>query len=169
LSIQKLSIDNQGGTGIKKTIDEKSMRIVLNMVQTFNYSKPIPSTVRELASNAVDAQREKEIALEILTGKKKVEDYFIEKKGEEFEDSRFDLSYYSPEFLDIDNNDVIITYKENEGMGFVDTFTVRDNGVGISPNRLEGILRLGYSSKRNSKELMGGFGLNFLGQLFCKE
>jgi hypothetical protein len=159
MSIQKLSIDNQGGAGIKKTIDEKSMRIVLNMVQTFNYSKPIPSTVRELASNAVDAQREKEIALEILTGKKKVEDYFIEKKGEEFEDSRFDLSYYSPEWLNTEDNDVIITYKENEGMGFVDTFTVRDNGVGMSPKRLESTLRLGYSSKRNSKELMGGFGL----------
>jgi len=159
MSLQQITLDTTGTKGIKKEINLNSINVVLDALQVYAYSNPIESTVRELTSNALDAQREKEIALEILEGKAKPEDYFIEKKGKEFEDSKFDVTYYNKDWLDSEQNEVELEYYDIPGSGFCDEFVVRDWGVGIGNGRLEGVLQLGFSSKRNSRELIGGFGL----------
>ena len=156
------SIDNptlSNSEGISKKINKGAEKMVFDILQATQYSTPIPSTVRELVSNACDAQREKEIALEILSGEKKVSDYYIERSGDQYEDSNFNPEYYDVDSLDKENNDVIITYHQKEGMGYCDIFEVLDYGVGIGERRLEGILELGYSTKRNTSENFGAFGL----------
>ena len=145
--------------GISKKINKGAEKMVFDILQATQYSTPIPSTVRELVSNACDSQREKEIALEILSGEKEVSDYYIERDGDQYKDSNFDPSYYDINSLDEENNDVIINYHENDGVGYCDKFEVIDYGVGIGGKRLEGILELGYSTKRNTSENFGAFGL----------
>jgi hypothetical protein len=159
MSLQQIPLESKGSNGIKKEINQNSIDIIFDALQVYAYSNPIDSTVRELTSNAVDAQREKEIAIEILDGKSEVADYFIEKHGKEFEDSKFDLNYYNKDWLDLTENEVELEYVSLPGSGFCDQFIVRDWGVGIGNGRLEGVLQLGYSSKRNTKELIGGFGM----------
>lgn len=145
--------------GVAKKINKGAEKMVFDILQSTQYSTPIPSSVRELVTNACDSQREKEMALEILQGHKTIEDYYIERNGEAYTDSNFDPSYYNVHSLDQLQNDVQITYKRNEGIGFCDTFSVKDRGVGIGGRRLEGILELGYSTKRNTSENFGAFGL----------
>jgi hypothetical protein len=145
--------------GLQKRINKSAEKLVFDVLQSSQYSTPIPSTVRELVTNACDSQREKEIALEILSGKKKVEDYYITRDDDEYIDSNFTPEYYDPEYLCADNNRVIVRYKENDGTGFCDVFSVTDYGVGIGESRLEGYLELGFSTKRNTAENFGAFGL----------
>lgn len=155
-------IDNEfvgSDTGVAKRINRGAEKLVFDILQATQYSTPIPSTVRELVTNACDSQREKEIAIEILTGQKTVEDYYINREGEQYEDSNFDPSYYSITNLDVVNNHVDVIYKHNVGVGYCDQFTIKDYGVGIGGRRLEGILELGYSTKRNTSENFGAFGL----------
>lgn len=155
-------IDNEfvgSDTGVAKRINRGAEKLVFDILQATQYSTPIPSTVRELVTNACDSQREKEIAIEILTGQKTVEDYYINREGEQYEDSNFDPSYYSITNLDVVNNHVDVIYKHNAGVGYCDQFTIKDYGVGIGGRRLEGILELGYSTKRNTSENFGAFGL----------
>ena len=159
MSLQQITLETKGTKGIKKEINQNSIDIVFDALQVFAYSSPIESTVRELTANAVDAQREKEIALEIIEGRAEVADYFIEKHGKEYEDSKFDLSYYDKEWLDLEQNEVELEYISSPGSGFCDQFIVRDWGVGIGNSRLEGVLQIGYSSKRSTKELLGSYGL----------
>lgn len=74
----------------------------------------------------------KEIAIEILSGKASESDYFINREGEEYQDSNFDANYYDLDFLNQNDNDIVIKYKENdEGTGFCDTVSITDYGVGI--------------------------------------
>lgn len=143
MSLQQITLDTKGSTGIKKEINKNSIDIVFDILQVYAYSMPIESTVRELASNAVDSQREKEIAIEILTGKAKEEDYFITKHGKEFEDSKFKREYYNLEWLDNTQNRVELSYLEKPGSGFCDEFHVKDYGVGIGNGRMKGVLQLG--------------------------
>ena len=145
--------------GIEKKINKGAERLVFDILQATQYSTPISSTVRELATNALDAQREKEIAVDILTGNKSIEDYYIQRDDEQYKDSNFDKSYYDINYLDLENNDVELTYIENEGIGFCDEFSVKDYGVGVGGNRLIGMSELGYSTKRNTSENFGAFGL----------
>ena len=160
MSIKTIDRDIQSGQeGVKKKINKGAEKLVFDILQASQYSSPIPSTVRELTTNACDSQREKEMALEIIEGKKKAEDYYIQREGEAYTDSNYDSSYYSKDHLDREENTVHLTYKQNEGTGFCDKFTVRDHGVGIGNRRLEGILELGYSTKRNTSENFGAFGL----------
>ena len=161
MSLQQITLSTKGSEGIKKEINKNSIDIVFDILQVYAYSMPIESTVRELTSNAVDSQREKEIAISILTGAAKVEDYFITKHGKEFEDSGFKKDYYDLEWLDTEHKDVELEYREKPGSGFCDEFIVRDYGVGVGNGRMEGILSLGYSTKRGTKEQIGGFGLIF--------
>ena len=146
-------------TGLQKRINKSAEKLVFDVLQSSQYSTPIASTVRELVTNACDSQREKEIALEILSGKKKVEDYYITRNEDEYKDSNFDRTYYDSEYLSSDNNRVIVRYKENDGTGYCDVFSVIDYGVGIGESRLEGYLELGFSTKRNTAENFGAFGL----------
>ena len=145
--------------GLEKKINDGAKKLVIDILQATQYSTPIPSTIRELVTNACDSQREKEIAVSILTGKNKVEDYFITRSGEEYEDSNFDPEYYDLDWLS-DESNVVIEYREDdEGTGYCDTVRVIDYGVGIGKRRLEGMLELGYSTKRNTSENFGAFGL----------
>ena len=159
MSIKTIDKQIKGSAGVAKKINKGAEKMVFDILQATQYSTPIPSTVRELTTNGCDAQREKEIAIEVLTGKANKDDYYIERFGEQYEDSNFDISYYNLDHLDTENNDVTITYKENEGTGFCDIVTVEDYGVGIGERRIEGVLELGYSTKRNTSENFGAFGL----------
>jgi len=145
--------------GLQKRINKSAEKLVFDVLQSSQYSTPIASTVRELVTNACDSQREKEIALEILSGKKKVEDYYITRHEDEYKDSNFDRTYYDSEYLSDSNNRVTVRYKENDGTGYCDVFSVTDYGVGIGESRLEGYLELGFSTKRNTAENFGAFGL----------
>ena len=159
MSIKTIDKQIKGSEGLAKKINKGAEKMVFDILQSTQYSTPIPSTVRELATNGADAQREKEMAIEILTGKARKEDYYIERHGEQYSDSNFDISYYNLDHLDTENNTVLITYKENEGTGYCDVVTIKDHGVGIGERRLEGVLELGYSTKRNTAENFGAFGL----------
>ena len=144
--------------GVQKRINVSAEKLVFDVLQSTQYSTPIASTVRELVTNACDSQREKEIALEILSGKKTVKDYYITRNEEEYKDSNFDPSYYSVDHL-ADESNVTIQYTERAGIGYCDDFSVTDFGVGLGGTRLEGYLELGFSTKRNTAENFGAFGL----------
>ena len=159
MSIKTIDKPMQGSAGIAKKINKGAEKMVFDILQSTQYSMPIQSTIRELVTNACDSQREKEVALEILTGKKQVKDYYIERHGAQYEDSNFDKSYYNIAHLQHGKNHVDLLYTENEGVGYCDIFSVTDYGVGIGGRRLEGILELGYSTKRNTSENFGAFGL----------
>lgn len=159
MSLQQVTLSSKGSEGIRKEINKNSIDIVFDILQVYAYSMPVESTVRELTSNAVDSQREKEIAIEILTGKKSEEDYFIVKHGKEFEDSKFKREYYNLEYLDTEHADVELEYIEKPGSGFCDEFHVKDHGVGVGNGRMNGCLSLGFSTKRATKEQIGGYGL----------
>ena len=144
-------------SGIKKTIDEQSMEIALEVLQSSMYQYPIKSTVREVTSNALDAVKERMLAVDIIKGRKKVEDHFIDRKEGIYHSSAFDKDYYDIKALS-DSDVVTLTY--TEGTGSVrDTFSVKDCGVGLGGGRLENYFTLNYSSKRNSKDYLGSFGL----------
>ena len=159
MSIKTIDKPISGDAGIAKRINKGAEKMVFDILQSTQYSMPIQSTIRELVTNACDSQREKEMALEIVSGKKKVEDYYIERHGDQYEDSNFDSSYYQLSSLQHGKNHVDLLYTQNEGVGYCDTFAVTDYGVGIGARRLEGILELGYSTKRNTSENFGAFGL----------
>ena len=72
MSIKTIDKPMHGNTGIAKRINKGAEKMVFDILQSTQYSMPIQSTVRELVTNACDSQREKEIAIEILSGKKKV-------------------------------------------------------------------------------------------------
>jgi hypothetical protein len=144
--------------GLAKRINKGAEKLVFDILQSTQYSTPIPSTVRELVTNACDAQREKEMAIEILTGVKQASDYYITRDGEQYSDSNFDPSYYDLANLSIKNH-IEVVYQHNEGIGYCDVLSIKDYGVGIGAKRLEGILELGYSTKRNTSQNFGAFGL----------
>ena len=159
MSIKTIDRDIQGQEGVKKKINKGAEKLVFDILQASQYSTPISSAVRELTTNACDSQREKEMAIEILKGTKKAEDYYIQREGEAYIDSNFDLSYYNLSHLNTTETKIQLRYKENKGTGFCDKFSVKDHGVGIGDRRMEGILELGYSTKRNTSENFGAFGL----------
>ena len=149
----------KGSAGIKRKINAAAEGMIMDIVQKQQYTKPIPSTVRELAANAVDSQSEKLRALEILAGDVASDKYFIKRDGELYEDSNWDPSYYNPKQLSLDLNNVELIYRSQGGSGRCDSFIVRDHGVGIGKSRLEGILSIGYSTKRNRTDALGAFGI----------
>ena len=159
MAIQELTSSEVTGTkGGTRVIAQSATGLIMDIVQAQMYTKPIPSTVRELAANARDSQEEKKRAIAILTGQAKVSDFFVERHGEEFEDSKWQPEYYSLDHFDSDNN-VELIYKSNSGVGFCDRFIVKDKGVGVGQNRLLGILSVGFSTKRNRTDLSGSYGL----------
>jgi hypothetical protein len=161
MAIQEIEVkEAQGTKGIQRGINSAAMGLVMDVVQSQQYQKPIPSTVRELAANAVDAQSEKEKAIEILSGKCDPSKYFISRDGDLYADSNWDPSYYNLDHLNHDNNDVELIFRQgSEDTGRCDRFIVRDHGVGVGSRRLQGILEVGYSTKRNRKDALGAFGL----------
>lgn len=148
---------NQIEGGFLKSIDEGALRMVLDNMQKTQYSHPEKSTVRELASNCIDAIRERDLALAIITGKTTVEEHFVNLEGPEYKDSHFDHMYYDPQWLSDDPN-VYITYKEGSTIE-KDKLIIRDNGVGIWGKRLEGYFNIAFSTKRLSRFGLGRFGI----------
>jgi hypothetical protein len=146
------------GKGIKRGIDAGAEGMIMEIVQSTQYTKPIPSCVRELASNAVDSQNEKAKAIKINNGEAKPEDYFIERDGDLYADSNWDASYYNFDHLS-DKTKVELEYVNGEGLGRCDKFIVRDHGVGIGGKRLKVLVDVGVSTKRNRTDAIGGFGI----------
>ena len=160
MSIKTIDADVQSNTdGVSKRINKGAEKMVFDILQATQYSNPIPSTIRELVTNACDSQREKEIAIEILTEVKTEEDYFIRRDGDQYSDSNFNPDYYDLNCLEQSINEVTINYYRNDGVGFCDKLEIIDYGVGIGGRRLEGVLELGYSTKRNTSQNFGAFGL----------
>lgn len=158
--------------GFKKEIEESAMGMILDNLQMYQYMYPQKSTVRELASNALDAIKEKQIALSILGGKSTVEEHFITRDDAVYKDSNFDPDYYDPKWLWTDRpahnhwvnetlkepDKVYITYCDG-GDRDKDKILIEDFGVGLGGKRLEGYFKLGFSTKRNTKSALGKFGI----------
>lgn len=143
--------------GHQKSIDEAGIMMVFDTLQKYQYAFPIKSTVRELLSNGVDSVSEKKVAIEILTGKAKVSDFFVEMEGDLYKDSHFDPSYYDLNWLSNDNT-VLMSYQIGGAME-KDKVIFKDYGVGLFGKRLEGYFKIAYSTKRLSKLPLGKFGL----------
>lgn len=143
--------------GYLKTIDESGILMIFDTLQKYQYAFPIKSTVRELLSNAIDSVSEKRVAKEILSGKAKTEDYFVELDGDIYKDSKFDPSYYNLDWL---SNDMTVAMRYVVGSAMEkDKVIFYDEGVGLGGKRLEGYFKLAYSTKRLSKLPLGKFGL----------
>lgn len=149
--------ENQVEGGFSKEIDPGNLRMLLDTFQKDQYSYPEKSAIRELASNGIDAIREREVARSILTGKSKMEDHYVSIEGSEYKDSKFDTSYYNLNWLSTDPN-IYITYKEGALLE-KDKLIIRDNGIGLGGKRLLGYFQLGYSTKRLSRFGLGKFGM----------
>ena len=143
--------------GIKKEIDKNSTSLALDILQRGLYAFPIQSTVRELASNAYDAIKERDVARSILSGETKVEDHFDLSKSEDgiYTDSGFDEDYFDLNWLSTDPK-AYIFYEEGKQK---DTLRIVDNGVGLGQKRLVGYFQLNYSTKRKNKDALGKWGL----------
>lgn len=148
----------ESNTGYAKTIDAASMHMALDVLQKYQYQYPQKSTVRELAANAVDSIKERDIAKLILTGEAKEEDYYIRRDNAEFKDSNFNAAYFDLDWLS-DKKEVEIIYEEGDGIVKKDKLRVVDYGVGLGSNRLELYFKLNASTKRNSKTAIGKWGL----------
>jgi hypothetical protein len=158
VEISKAKVKN----GITRKLNEGAIGQIIDTISISQYVNPEESTVRELTSNAVDSQNEKQIAINILSGVNKKEDYYIERTGAQYDDSNFDKDYYDLNYLDTVNNKVELHYRENitdsPDMGYCDTFEIMDHGVGLGERRLSGYFEIGFSSKRNNNQSLGAFG-----------
>jgi hypothetical protein len=155
--------------GFKKEIEESALGMIMDNVQKYQYQYPQKSTVRELVSNALDAIRDKDVALSILSGKTNVEDHYIKRDDPMYKDSNFDPAYYDCNWLWTEestrwNNPtqvpgtVYVTYHDN-GDREKGKIVIQDFGVGLGGKRLEGYFKLGYSTKRNTKFALGKYGI----------
>ena len=160
MSLQEIEVTNVKSVteGVKRTLADGSLGLILDTLQITQYVMPIDSTVRELSSNAVDSQKEKTTAIKLLKGEVKPEDIFVQRDGTKYQDSKWDPSYFDLKYLDTSRNGIDLVYHQKTGTGFSDRFTVTDYGVGLGMPRLEGYFQLGYSTKRNAKEMLGAFG-----------
>jgi len=148
----------ESSTGFKKEIEESALTMIFDNLQKSQYRYPIKSTVRELACNALDAVKERNAVLEILEGRKKEEDYFIRRDDAIYKDSNFNKDYYDPKWWS-DEQFITITYHSVPTTEGTDYISIKDDGVGLGGKRLEGYMKLGYSTKRNSKMNIGKYGI----------
>lgn len=155
MAILKPSQENVS-VGAHKQINKNAYGLMTTVLQRSQYQFPRQSTIRELVSNAVDSVRERDMAVQILTGKASVSDYFEDIEGEIYADSRFDPSYYKLEHL---SSDPQVTVRYIVNPSGKDTLVITDHGVGLGLNRLIGYFSLGFSSKRLSKLPLGKFGI----------
>jgi hypothetical protein len=152
-------VDNKqvSGSGFKKSIDEDSIEMILDMTQVSQYKKPHRSAVRETVSNAVDSVTERNLAKNIITGVEKLEDHYdVSKSGGQYKGSAFDASYYDTKYFSTKESVLIEYFEKSEGR---DLIRITDNGVGLGGKRLEKSFNPGYSSKRTSKNTLGSFGI----------
>lgn len=160
MAVQEIETkDVTTSNSIEKNINAAAMGMIMDIVQAGQYTKPIPSCIREVCSNSLDSQGEKERAHMIINGEAKVEDYFVERTGELYADSKWEPSYYDFKWLDLSKKDVELNYIKREGTGRCDSLIFKDWGVGLGGKRLEGAVSIGYSSKRCRIDALGSFGL----------
>jgi len=148
----------EGESGFKKKFEEGTEAILFDFIQGTQYQYPIPSAIRELVSNCRDSINEKQRFFLINSGKAKVEDFYIDRDGELFKDSKYDPSYYNEKWLSKTRNEIQLIYKVNNNAQR-DTFHIIDTGVGLGGLRLEKHFNPLYSTKRNSKDDLGKFGV----------
>ena len=148
----------EGSSGYKKEIDEGGLSLLLDTVQIYIYQFPVKSSTREAVSNSIDSITEKNIAKILLKDPQRVGEFYVEREGEIYKDSRFDKDYYDLNWLSPDDT-VYIDYKETGPTELRDKMTIKDNGVGLGDKRLEGYMKISYSSKRLSTKTLGTFGL----------
>lgn len=140
--------------GIMKEIDEGAYDLIFQAIQEDMYTYPMRSFIRESVSNGLDAIVERDIYKAIESGQP-VDKYYLQRNdGKLLKDSGFDAEYYNSKFLS-NNPKVMVSYREGTPRDLV---TIRDNGVGLGGSRLRGFFKLGYSSKRNMKHVIGKFG-----------
>lgn len=145
-------------TGFKKKIDSNSEEVILNIVQVSLYQYPFKSMIREIVSNAVDSNKEKNVARLIKTGAAKEEDYFVVSDSDLYKDSKFDPDYYDLKWLS-PSDAVTITYEVNPDYQGRDLLSIKDNGVGLGGYRLEKFFSPGASTKRLNKHSLGKYGI----------
>jgi hypothetical protein len=151
--IKEELVEIQGGQ--KKVFSEESLDMMMDLVQKYQYQYPIKSTIRELVSNAIDAIKERDVAVAILNGAP-ISEYYVENKDPKAKDSNFDINYYDKKWLSNDSMAHIIYEEHGLDKDFV---RVIDNGVGLGSKRLEHYFDIGYSSKRSSVWALGKFGI----------
>lgn len=124
MKLPKNTIHTETGGSLnefKFSLDEADQGFVFEMLRKKIYEDPIGTVVREIASNARDANRE---------NKKTTPISIIMRK----------------------NNELL-----NNGECKIE---IRDNGPGISPERMEQIfVKYGKSTRRDSNDFTGGFGI----------
>ena len=134
--------------GMAKEIDDGAISMLYDNLQRSQYQYPMKSTVRELVSNGIDSNNEKNIALSILSGKAKVEDHYyvagntgmdeaINNNVGVYKDSKFTPDYYNASWLNTEDNSVQVIYQER-GPLERDQLIIKDSGVGLGDKRLEG-------------------------------
>lgn len=151
----ELKIKDDDVVGIKKEIEEGSLELIFNALQSDIYSFPIKSFVRETISNSLDSVIEKNVFRKIDAGDP-VEKYFRQKQdGALLKDSEYNPNYYDTNFLSMDDK-VHVVYTHGSPR---DKISITDNGVGLGDSRLRGFFKVGYSTKRNFFTARGLFGL----------
>lgn len=151
----ELTLNVDEVVGIKKEIEEGSLELIFNALQSDIYSYPIKSFVRETISNGLDSIIEKNVFREIQKGIP-VETFFLQRQdGALLKDSEYNSDYYDEKFLS-DNCKVLVTYQEGTPR---DSISIMDYGVGLGGERLRGYFRIGWSSKRNFLTARGLYGL----------
>jgi len=151
----ELTISQDEVIGIKKEIEEGSLELIFNALQSDIYSQPMRSFIRETISNALDSIIEKNVFRKI-NGGDPVEKYFLQRQdGALLKDSAYDPLYYSIQNLSEDDK-VSVVYEESQPR---DKITITDHSVGLGGKRLKGFFKLGYSSKRNFLTARGLYGL----------
>jgi hypothetical protein len=149
--------------GFDKGIEEAGRDVMLDIFQKNQYQYPVKSTIREIVSNCVDSINEREVAKKILSGASVVSDFFEDREGDVYKDSKFVPEYYDPNWLSNDPT-TYITYYEG-ATAERDSICIKDYGVGLGGRRLEKYFSLFFSTKRLSKLPLGKFGLNIPGPL----
>lgn len=130
-------------------IDPQGWSIIFESL--LNYSRPKESLVREIASNCRDSHREASI---IKAG---ASDEYLMAMGylpEELDQVREYFSKWEEEPFEV------IMQQENKLTGSEQAIIFRDNGVGLSPRRIEKTyLNIAGSTKRATNDLLGAFGI----------
>lgn len=148
----------EGDSGFKKSFEAGTEAMLFDFVQNQQYSTPIPSAVRELTSNAIDSINEKKMFFEISSGRAKVSNYYVEKEGELYKDSKYNPDYYNEKWLSKTRDEIHLIYKVSNNAGR-DTFHIIDTGVGLGGARLEKSFNPLFSTKRLSINELGKFGV----------
>lgn len=135
----ELVITKDEVVGIKKEIEEGSLELIFNALQSDIYSSPMKSFIRETISNGLDSIIEKNVFRKIDAGDP-VEKYFLQRQDNALlKDSEYNPDYYNIKHLG-ESDKVSVVYEE--GMPR-DKITISDYGVGLGKGRLKGYFKIG--------------------------